>query len=1823
MVPKSTLWFLLTLLPILGCINQDSPPITFEPSPFEAPDALPGFASSSIVTLTNNTGTTYQLTGLSFSSEDGEADQMFQVSLPEEVSLPLELAGEESLELTVVFSPETLTRYDAALTAQLWLLDFEIGGGGCSGGCGREAPEDVELFVVLPVAGTGTEDALFEDCTNGEDDDDDGLVDCEDPDCATHDSCADNAEICNDGIDNDEDGLVDCLDEDCADHPDCVGPSEDCVDGIDNDSDGAIDCDDDDCMLHPDCATVVGCQVTGDLLCGDTLSNDTSIAENTWDSYCDSSGNGWTGPEDVWALFMEDSVEVTVRAIREGEWDLDMTILEGVLVEDEVLCDPRSCVGNSWNPPLTPTEEVTFEADAGKLYFIVVDGWEGARGPYDLALVCNTNDEETDCDDTIDNDEDGDIDCADADCAIAPNCVEPGYCGVADIADCPTQTISSANSAAGSTSTIVDWCDEGFDLWTGPEVVFEFTTPVTQEITVSIDELTADLDLTVLLGDTFGAPEEVCNPQFCVDENWGPNAEPEEITFEAFDGTTYFFAVDGWDGAVSDFELTVTCTQDVAETECDDGLDNDGDGNADCDDIDCSFSPPCLGDPEICDDGLDNDNDGAVDCDDSECAGDPLCQTEPEICDDGEDNDSDGDIDCDDADCSTEPLCLAAPEVCDDSADNDLDGDVDCEDLEDCLSFPGCDYGDGDCCTNNGTPGCDNDLGEDCVCALDEFCCTTIWDPVCVNLYTDECGASCGGPEVETDCTDGLDDDLDGLIDCLDADCGLQPVCQPESDCGDSLDNDSDGDTDCSDSDCAVAALCQPESACDDEVDNDEDGATDCDDSDCSSFPDCLPPSPEICDDGLDNDEDGDTDCDDIDDCAVFPACQPPGDEDCDDGVDNDSDGDLDCDDSDCVFDPICDTGDGTCCINNGSPGCDDEPGEDCVCALDAFCCTGFWDDVCATLYSDQCGGSCTGEDCGNTLDDDGDGQVDCDDSDCLLEPSCIPLTEVDCSDTLDNDNDGATDCEDTDCDSAPECAPPDPEVDCGDLVDNDADGLIDCADDDCADDDLCNIPGTETNCANGVDDDADGTTDCEDIDCVADPNCNIFTFEADCSDAVDNDGDGDTDCDDSDCISFPGCLLPAETDCDNGVDDDADSRTDCADPDCSSDPACATSEDECSDGLDNDGDSLIDCDDNDCSTSVDCVDAGNCDPIGNITCGDVITGANNMPGSNDDQDEYCDMPLPPGWNGPEVAWVLSTPFDANVEVTLFGLTDDLDITVLDHDNGCDESDCLAQGWNPPPDAEFMDIFATAGQPYYVVIDGWANAVSNFTMEVECVPVVEQDCSDGLDDDEDGSTDCEDTDCLGSADCPELDCTDGIDNDADSFADCSDPDCFSTPTCLPELNCVNGADDDLDGDVDCEDSDCGSAPVCQPETACGDGLDNDADGDLDCDDDDCLATSECGECLPVVEELTCGDVHTGTNLGGPSDIDSYCGAANDFSGPEQSFSITSTTSQTVTLDLVGLVDDLDLFVLLTDPAGGCLPDNCVANDSQSGSTAEQVSFAAAAGSETLVTVDGFQGATSAFALSVSCSPTAGVEVCDDGLDNDMDGDEDCFDSDCSGTPGCSTETECEDGFDNDADQLADCNDPDCFGSPGCPVIIFSSVDDDPSDFAAVQLGSHDASLDWEQGTPDTSAQSGDGPSTGHSGTLAWCTGCEEPALTGGRFNSYLVAQPEGGGAPGVIDLSGFTTGSLTLSWFYWQQSPGIPFVDLATLQVSTDGGLTPSAVWGPQTADTNGWTYVEQDFSDFLGEQLTFAFRYDTLFGFGGDDNDGLYVDDVVLTWEP
>jgi hypothetical protein len=180
-------------------------------------------------------------------------------------------------------------------------------------------------------------------------------------------------------------------------------------------------------------------------------------------------------------------------------------------------------------------------------------------------------------------------------------------------------------------------------------------------------------------------------------------------------------------------------------------------------------------------------------------------------------------------------------------------------------------------------------------------------------------GPTCTRAEVESDyasCSDGCDNDENGVFDCDDEACCGSISCEPGTLCGggscapaaeidftycaDGCDNDRDGVFDCEDSGCceALAGSCPSGTRC---------GATSCTTASETTYSYCA--------DGCDNDSDGVFDCEDSGCCEVLAGSCPSGTRCgattcttasettyayCTDGCDNDSDGVFDCEDSGC-----------------------------------------------------------------------------------------------------------------------------------------------------------------------------------------------------------------------------------------------------------------------------------------------------------------------------------------------------------------------------------------------------------------------------------------------------------------------------------------------------------------------------------------------------------------------------------------------------------------------------------------------------------------------------------------------------------------------------------------------------------------------------------------------------------------------------------------------------------------------------------------------------------------------------------------------------------
>ncbi|MHC4910640.1 MAG: hypothetical protein ACYTF9_13060, partial [Planctomycetota bacterium] len=298
--------------------------------------------------------------------------------------------------------------------------------------------------------------------------------------------------------------------------------------------------------------------------------------------------------------------------------------------------------------------------------------------------------------------------------------------------------------------------------------------------------------------------------------------------------------------------------------------------------------------------------------------------------------------------------------------------------------------GEGDCCSANGTPACEDPGCTAAVCGADPFCCDVEWDQLCADsafvLCPDICvieppGEVCDGteiPEGEADC--GLP------VDTTNGGCNSSPVVFSTIACGDVICGTAafDGATRDTDwyaftvpagggvytlttttsfaglmgfvdtNDCATAAAVDPAafpaagetvsvSRCFSEgtwwafVAPDFSTILGCG-AQYSVTLSCDGPCPE----GACCFSDGSCSQESSASCAAA-------------GGEYQGDG-SDCATANCIA--ICGPGAGSCFSANGTPGCEDADCCNIVCAIDSFCCDVEWDGICADLALANCPGA-------------------------------------------------------------------------------------------------------------------------------------------------------------------------------------------------------------------------------------------------------------------------------------------------------------------------------------------------------------------------------------------------------------------------------------------------------------------------------------------------------------------------------------------------------------------------------------------------------------------------------------------------------------------------------------------------------------------------------------------------------------------------------------------------------------------------------------------------------------------------------------------------
>jgi len=584
---------------------------------------------------------------------------------------------------------------------------------------------------------------------------------------------------------------------------------------------------------------------------------------------------------------------------------------------------------------------------------------------------------------------------------------------------CSTATVVAAGSHpfdnTGASSSLPAACDPDLtgDLW------FLHTPPADGVLSIRTCESVGLLDDTVLVvhDGGVGCPIPSSPALACDDDGCGTFGFHSEVVVPVLAGQPLLIQVGGWNGTVGDGVLTI----EAIEGDCANGLDEDGDGLTDCLDPDCASSPLC---PAV------ND----------ECSGavaiglgsSPFENTNAPV---------DGPLVCD-PDISGDLWFLHTP------ADSGLLSVATC-------SISGT-LGDTVLVAYDGTAGCPGPTGaalacDDDACGSQSELLVPVTAGVPLLIQVGGRGGSVGDGVLrlerrEGSCADGLDDDGDGLIDCDDPDCDLDPACD-ELDCSDGIDGDGDGLTDCADPDCAGETVCEEFANCADGIDNDLDGLVDCADPECAASPVCLPIAPnDLCADATPV----------IEGQHLFSNLNAPlpGAVFCDPDLTGDVWFLFTASDDGWISIRTCD-GPGTLedtvlGIYDGGGGCPTTTASILACD----------DDSCGVLGVSSredlfvLGGQALYIQVGGWNGTVGTGTL------------TIERIEVACFDGLDEDADGLIDCADPDCLIA--C---DEGANCGDGIDNDGDGLVDCADGDCAGSGVCSgapAPPTGLGCFDG-----------------------------------------------------------------------------------------------------------------------------------------------------------------------------------------------------------------------------------------------------------------------------------------------------------------------------------------------------------------------------------------------------------------------------------------------------------------------------------------------------------------------------------------------------------------------------------------------------------------------------------------------------------------------------------------------------------------------------------------------------------------------------------
>ncbi len=555
------------------------------------------------------------------------------------------------------------------------------------------------------------------------------------------------------------------------------GPVELCSNGIDDDGDSLVDCNDPDCATSPACLPPEPGDECAIALIATLGSNpiDTTLMTPSTDPFnnaqCASTFLG-AMHNDVWyALTAPNSGDLSVSTCGTVNFDTDIVVYSGAcgaLVQIGCNGDgpSASCPGFSSDLSGVPVT-------AGATYYIRIGGYDGSSlgtGTVDISVTGGPGPSPENCTNGIDDDGDGAVDCADPDCASNPACGGGGTPGD----ECSSALIASVGSNPIDTTLMTPstdpfnnaQCASTFLGAMHNDVWYALTAPNSGDLSVSTcGTVNFDTDIVVYSGACGALVQIGCNGDGPSASCPGFSSDLSGVPVTA--GATYYIRIGGYDGSslgTGTVDITVTGGPGPGPENCTNGVDDDGDGAVDCADPDCAGNPACGG--------------GGVPGD--ECANALVATLGPNP------------IDNFGASTSVTPVTGCTGGFGDMANDlwwtftagssgvhtvstcGTVSFDTDLEVYAGpcgALSPVGC---------SGDTAGC---AGFTSVAEFNATAGVTYririggWSPTEIGSGTFDISTS--APPVPENCTNGVDDDGDGAVDCADPDCASDPICAP------------------------------------------------------------------------------------------------------------------------------------------------------------------------------------------------------------------------------------------------------------------------------------------------------------------------------------------------------------------------------------------------------------------------------------------------------------------------------------------------------------------------------------------------------------------------------------------------------------------------------------------------------------------------------------------------------------------------------------------------------------------------------------------------------------------------------------------------------------------------------------------------------------------------------------------------------------------------------------------------------------------------------------------------------------------------------------